>query len=189
MKVPNKKYLAVMLCSIFLVSIFTPAATADVENENDSLRTAIEKYDELMENYDEIENYFGSIVDNFNFSNISIYEDVTVVSWGKGFHFKSKWYFKFTFVNRLIAYLLKINRPRINRPFLYFNHNNLSKGSTLILKANNINETVKINGTHLVLMTSFRGVTNWFRRFDLSPFDIIPKVVIGKANYMVTYKY
>jgi hypothetical protein len=199
MKNFNKKSVALLLCSIFLISIFVPATAMDTEKEpasstenEDNIQKIIEKYEEFLGNYDEISNYFDSFYNDENESEnesaLKIYEDVSIVSWGRGFHFKSRLKIKLVIINRLLEKFLPWNRPQFNRPWVFCNYKNDSKSNTLILKAKGTNETVKINGSHLVLMHRFVGFTTWLGKFELSPIDLFPRFVIGKAKYVIIYK-
>lgn len=193
-----KKYTALILCSIFFLSLFTSVNAIDVkkqlkiEDEQEScLKKIIEEYEDLAEYSDEICKYFSLLDENesSNESAFNIYKNVRVLSSGRGFHFKTRYKIKIVFINRILEKLLPMNRNQFFRPFVFGNYNNDSKANTYIFKAAGYNETIHINGSHLVLFWRFNGITSWFRKIEKSPVDLLPRLIIGKADYLITYKY
>jgi hypothetical protein len=196
MQINNKKFIAVLLCSIFLISIFNPATAINMKKESipsdeineDTVETNIEKIEDLLENYMKMEDYISLIENDENESAFNKYENAWVVSWGRGFHYKSRFRIKIVLTNRLLELLYPWNRPQFNRPWVFCSHKNDSKSKTFILKAKDTDGIVKINGSHIVLMHRFVGFTTWPGKYELSPLDIFPKLVIGRAKAVYTLK-
>jgi len=194
-----KKYTAVALCSIFLISIFTSSNAINVKQQsvvsdevnNSFIKTTIGEYDDLAEHIEEICKYFNLLDDNesINESAFKIYKNVRVLSRGRGFHFKTRYKIKIVIMNRIIEKLLPMNRNQFFRPFVFGNYKNDSRANTYIFKAAGYNETIKINGSHLVLFYRFNGIGLWPGKIEKSPIDLLPRLIAGKADYLITYKY
>jgi hypothetical protein len=161
----------------------------ELEEGQDYIDAVIEKCNELLEEDAEINNYFNSLDEdeNQNESALKFGYNAKVISWGRGFHFKTRWKFKIVLMNRLFGLFLPWNRFQLHRPWVICNYRNDSKAKTII-NAKNVNETIVINGSHMVIMNQFFGFALWPGKFEKSPFDILPRLIVGKARFIVTYK-
>lgn len=157
-----------------------------IEDDQGYMDALIEKCQEILDDDVEIRNYFNSDDTNESNSSLKFGKKAFVISYGRGFHFKMKWRLSFLFINRLFSLSIPKIILKINRPWIFCNYGNDSKAKTIIRPNQLINHTQVINGSHSILLRNFVGLAMWSGRFQKS--NIMPRLIIGKAKYVVTYQ-
>ena len=159
----------------------------DLNENQDEVELIIEKCKQLFSEDTEINDFLKATAEN-NDSNFSFGMNAFIVSKGRGFHFKTKLKIRFVIVNCILDKLLPWNRNKIFRRWVICNYKNDSRAKTTIYPNVLVNSTQVINGSHALLMNNFVGFALWSGRFDKSFLDILPRLIVGKAKFVVTYK-
>ena len=157
-----------------------------IEDDQEYMDALIEKCQEILDDDAEIISYFNNDDDNESNSSLKFGKKAFVTSYGRGFHFKMKWRLSFFLTQRLFTFSLPKIIIKLNRPWVLCNYKNDSKAKTIIRPNTLVNHTQVINGSHSIMLRNFVGLAMWSGRFQLS--NIMPRLIIGKAKYVVTYQ-
>jgi hypothetical protein len=168
-------------------SITPIEVTLKLENDEDLIEAVIEKCEELMNSDAEMKNLFDVNEDEDDENGLEIDYRVKITSYGRGFHFKTKYRFTFVFLNRFFNLLFPWIRLQFTRPWVFCRYDNDSKAKTVI-KRNIFNSTV-IEGNHSILLRHFVGFALWSGRFDNSSGNLFPKLIHGRAKIIVCNKF
>jgi hypothetical protein len=159
----------------------------ELDDEKDPTETIIEKCNELLENDIEMQSFFNSEENDSNDSGLTLNCFSKVTSRGRGFHFKTKLRLRFILIKKLLSLCLPKINVHLFRKWIICNYRNDTKAKTEITpRLSNVTKTV--NGSHLLIMRHFVGFALWPGRFEKSPFDILPRLVVGRARIVLTYK-
>ncbi len=153
-----------------------------------------EKCKELFKEDNEFQNYIKSKILQLNNSNLTLDVGLFFISsYGKGFHFKTKWVLRM-----VIKYVLfKLNLPSLGVPgrkrILFCSYKNdlnaLTNVTPIISVLGNKNNTV-INGNHTIAVLNFRGFTTWPGRFaNLFSLFTNFKPILSRSFYGITPFY
>lgn len=157
----------------------------EVKEGQELIEALIEKCQEIFDNDVEFQNFFKNGENETN-SSFNYGQKASVISYGRGFHFKTKFRFSFLLINRILAVSIPKILVKFNRPTVFCRYTNDSKAKTTIRPNQSVNTTQVINGSHSVILTNFVGFTLWSGRFQKS--RSIPRLIIGKAKHVVTHK-
>ena len=151
-----------------------------LENGKDIEEAISEKCDELLQNDQEIQSYL-------KISNNSFGMLCKVKSRGKGFHYQMVLLGKL-----VIRYILfRLGLPRIHtllsKPVILCKYPKDPKANTTITSLL-FNRTTPMEGNHSVMVFNFIGYTTWCRRFSFTPFNFIPRLFVGYAQFVVCKK-
>jgi len=155
----------------------------EVKEGQELIEALIEKCQEIFDNDVEFQKFFSMEEDETN-SSLNFGQKAFVISYGHGFHFKMKFRLSFLLMNRILAVSIPKIVVKFNRPTVFCRYANDSNAKTIIRPNKLVNSTQVINGSHSVLLTNFVGFALWSGRFQRS--KSIPRLVIGKAKYVVT---
>ena len=147
----------------------------ELEDEQDIGEAIIEKLDELLDNDQEIQ-------DLMQLLNFTIDFGVRIKSRGKGIHFQTLFFEKI-----LIKFILfRLGLPRIApicaKPLIYCKYLKDEQAKTTIKFLYGFGESTEMKGKHAVIIHNFIGYTTWFRRFSITPFNILPRAFSGYAR-------
>jgi len=155
----------------------------ELAEDEDYYDAIIEKCNELLEDDSEIQKYFDEL-DDGDESGTNFAFNSKVISVGRGFHFKTKLTLRFLLIKKLFTLLFPYLRLRIFRPWIVCSYTNDTKAKTVI-NPGSVNAT-NVTGNHSVLLHRFVGFALWPGRIEISPIDILPRVIVGKARFIVT---
>jgi len=168
-------------------SITPVEVTLELENDEDFIEAVIEKCEELMNSDAEMKSLFDDDENEVEETGLQIDYSSKITSYGRGFHFKTKYRFRFVFANRVFSLILPWIRLLYTRPWVFCRYDNDSKAKT-IWRRNIFNKTV-IEGNHSILLRHFVGFALWPGRFDNSSGNLLPKLIHGRARIVVCNKF
>jgi len=205
MQLPVKKTIVMLVCLTMLIPAISVACSETTEevstetitlfryapdgsitpvkvkvstaNGEDLGQAIADKCEELFVNDITMQSYVEKSIGN---SNISI-GILKVKSYGRGFHFKTKFLEKVA----LNFILFKLNLPRLGvmaKKLLVFCKYRGDNAKTTIdpILRDKENTTKIITGPHSVVVINFIGFTTWFGRISISP--ILPRAFFGIAS-------
>lgn len=145
------------------------------EEDQDIGEAILEELDELLENDEEIQ-------DLLQLPNITFGLGVRIKSRGKGFHFQTLLFEKLAI--KFVLFRLGLPRiaPIIAKPLIYCKYLKDPKAKTTIKTLYGFGKEKVMEGNHTVIANYFIGYTTWFRRFSISPLDIMPRAFSGFAR-------
>lgn len=210
MQLPVKKTIVMLVCLTMLIPAISVACSENIEETstetitlfrygpdgsitpvkvkidtsdgNDVGQAIADKCEELFVNDAEMQNYVEKTISLGNYT-ISM-GILKVKSYGRGFHFKTKFLEKAA----LNFILFKLDLPRLGvmaKKLLVFSKYRGEKAKTTIdpILRNAENTTKIITGPHSVVAINFIGFTTWFGRISIAP--IIPRAFFGISSIVV----